>query len=207
MAKMCVMPLFVEWSLIAAICLFLTSLSIAIPTRSNTSLFADETRPICTGDNNWSKGRYDPNDCLQALFKLENTDFKHYRSRDFEFLVPGAKPRTKLDAIRLPRKYTFHTCTLVFAMMSSFSEYPLPGQSRRPMSYGGTDISKFSYLWSIAAWVDAHCIAKSKLLGWCTTGSDFDIGVFIVGTNSEIYQHIMKDLVLTNSSRSGAIDS
>ena len=145
---------------------------------------------------------WDPNDCLNALYKLEETDLRVYRSHDFEFLAIGATGETKHDKIRLPRKYTVDTCTLVIAMLSDFTEYSLPGQIRERKEYERSDVSKFSYLWSVAAWVDGHCPgARNPLFGWCATGEKFDIGVFFVATVSKFNKEVSVGLARGNTSQ------
>lgn len=190
-----------QWRFTAAIWLFLSSVNTAFPTTYNNNSLSSEAEPMCTKDTNWLNNFFDPNHCLDALYKLEDTDLQHYKTRDFEFLAPGAEARTRLNTIRLPRKYREKSCTIIFAMMSTLSEYPLPGQTRRISSYRKTDESKFSYLWSVAAWVDSACVDKGHSLGWCTTGSNLDIGVFFVATNSDIDKYITRTLFVANGNR------
>ncbi|KAI4195047.1 MAG: hypothetical protein LQ350_007429 [Teloschistes chrysophthalmus] len=150
----------------------------AHPLFLNTSL-SSELQPHCTNYATWMNGgSFNPNDCLLALEKLEDSDFKIYKSRDIEFLARGAKSRTNLGTVRLPRSYTKGSCTIIFAMLGTITEHILPGQVRDADEYGSTDVSKFSYLWSVSAWVDGNCIAKEGRLGWCATGRYSNIGVF-----------------------------
>lgn len=175
---------FARCKLYATFLLLLTSAITALPKVHNLT-DADETEPMCTDDTDFTGRSYNANDCLLAINKLEDTDYAFYRARDFEFLALGAVPRTDLDTIRLPRRYTVGTCTLVLAMLSTFPEYSLPGQVRQRRSYRASDRSKFTYLWSVAAWVDGRC-DKKGLMGWCATGAEFSIGVFMVATGSRI---------------------
>ena len=162
-----------------------------------------ETHPICTETIGWTSKSFDPNDCPKSLWKLEDTDLHFYRSRDFEFLGIGATGTTKLEKLRLPHKYTVGTCTLVFAMLSDFTDFSLPGQIRARKDYGHSEISKFSYLWSVASWVDGHCVgAKRPRLGWCATGENFNIGVFFVATESKFDKEVSRVLARENSSQS-----
>lgn len=171
-------------------CVFL-SLTHAHPLFLNTSL-SSELAPQCTNSKMWIDGRsFDPNHCFAALNKLEETDFRLYKSRDVEFLALGAKPQTKLDAVRLPRIYTSESCTIIVAMLVTIKDHFLPGQVRQADEYGTTDMSKFSYLWSIAAWIDGACVDKATNLGWCATGTHSDIGVFVVGTGSKVSRMIL----------------
>ncbi|KAL8779912.1 MAG: hypothetical protein Q9213_006709 [Squamulea squamosa] len=187
----------------ALLLLILVSVSIANPLSFNASL-SEETQPHCADDNDWNGGVVNPKDCLEALIKLESTDVKVYRTRDFEFLAPGARSRTSLDTIRLPRKYEVRTCTIVIAMLSSIAEDVLPGQERQVYEYGNTDKSKFSYLWSIAGWVDGACVVHKKL-GWCATGINSNIGVFVVGTRSRMNRILSRIQLLDNSNQGAAI--
>lgn len=171
-------------------CVFL-SLTHAYPSFLNTSL-SSELAPQCINSKMWMDGgSFDPSHCYAALNKLEDTDFRLYKSRDIEFLAPGAIPQTKLDAVRLPRIYTSESCTIIVAMLGTIKEHFLPGQVRQAEEYGTTDLSKFSYLWSIAAWIDGSCVAKEAYLGWCATGTHSDIGVFVVGTESKVSRMIL----------------
>ncbi|CAL8577468.1 hypothetical protein XPA_003296 [Xanthoria parietina] len=174
----------------------------AHPAFLNTTL-SDELHPQCTDSNDWmNAGYFNPNHCLDALNKLEDTDFKLYKSRDIEFLAPGAKSRTDLDTVRLPRRYTSEGCTIIIAMLSTITENFLPGQVRQADEYSHTDRSKFSYLWSIAAWVDGSCVSKASMLGWCATGAHSSIGIFTVGTKSKVNRIISSGLLLGNTNRS-----
>ncbi|KAI4267735.1 MAG: hypothetical protein L6R38_008123 [Xanthoria sp. 2 TBL-2021] len=182
-------------------CVFV-SVTQAHPLFLNTTL-SDELHPQCTDSNDWMNGGFfNPNHCLDALGKLEHTDLKLYKSRDIEFLAPGAKSRTNLDTVRLPRRYTSESCTIIIAMLSTITEHFLPGQVRQADEYGNTDRSKFSYLWSIAAWLDGTCVSKASMLGWCATGTHSNIGVFVVGTKSKVNTIISSGLLLGNTNRS-----
>ena len=85
-------------------------------------------------------------------------------------------------------------------MLSTIHEHILPGQERQVDEYDATDQSKFSFLYSIASWIDKSCVSKAARLGWCATGANLDIGVFVVGTNSKVYH------VLTRGLLAGGID-
>ena len=192
---------FLRWRLNATIFLLLASLIGALPKTHNLTI--DEAHPMCTDSTGFTGRVYYPDDCLAALHKLESTDLFVYRARDFEFLTTDAEPTTDLDNIRLPRKYTVGTCTLVIAMLSTFPQFSLPGQVRLKKDYGTSERSKFSYLWSVAAWVDRSCLAnKLPLLGWCATGARLDIGVFMVATGSNIDGWMGRSRVRGNSSSS-----
>ncbi|KAL8966824.1 MAG: hypothetical protein Q9183_003194 [Haloplaca sp. 2 TL-2023] len=181
------------------LCYLLLSIAQALPPSFNASL-GDEAHPQCTPSQDWVHGLLNPNHCLDALQKFSETDYKLYRFRDIEFLAAGAKPRADLDTVRLPRKYTSESCTIVIAMLSTIHEHILPGQVRQADEYDATDQSKFSFLYSIAAWIDKTCVSKVATLGWCATGRDLDIGVFVVGTKSKVYH------VLTRGLLGGGID-
>lgn len=158
----------------------------ASPMASNSSLSDDEHQPMCTNTFDWTGRVYNSNDCLDALHRLHDTDLKIYRTRELEFLAPGAEPRSNLPAIRTPRRHTVGSCTLVIAMLSTFPPLSLPGQVIRRRPYASTDISRFSYLWSVASWLDDTCIHKGKMLGWVATGRNFDVGVFAWATASDM---------------------
>ncbi|KAL8673564.1 MAG: hypothetical protein Q9168_002018 [Polycauliona sp. 1 TL-2023] len=173
----------------------------------NTTYLSAEKNPQCTPSTSWMKnGHFNPNDCLPALHKLEDTDLKIFKTRNIEFLAPGAVPRTKLDAVRLPRIYSFESCSIVISMLSTITEDFLPGQERQVTEYGSTDVSKFSYLWSVAAWVDGTCVVKTAGLGWCATGLHGDVGVFLVGTTSPVYNIILRGRTVGGNGRGGGRD-
>lgn len=152
----------------------------------------------------WTKGFFNPNHCLDALTKFEHTDFKLYKFRDFEFLAPGTKSRTNLDTVRLPRRYTSESCTILIAMLSTIHEHFLPGQIKQAEEYGNTDVSKFSFLFSVAAWVNSGCVSKAAMLGWCATGLHSDIGVFMVRIKSNVHRIVSGGLLLCNTDRSSS---
>ncbi|KAL8906906.1 MAG: hypothetical protein Q9171_006074 [Xanthocarpia ochracea] len=205
MAKSNLIPQIAYWKFNALLYSIIISNTLARPLSYNAS-FSDELKPHCTDSTDWTAAFYNPNHCLDALQKLEDTDYKVHQSRDLEFLAPGAKSRTSLSAVRLPRKYTSGTCTIIIAMLSTIVEDILPGQVHQAQEYGTTDVSKFSYLWSIAAWVDRHCVNKNSYLGWCATGRNGDIGVFTVATKSEMNRILSSVLLLGNTSRSADPD-
>lgn len=185
----------------ALLCCILSRIIQAHPLLLNTSL-SSELQPHCTNFATWrSGGSFKPDNCLSALEKLEDTDFKTYKSRDIEFLALGAKSRTNLGTVRLPRSYTIHDCTIIVAMLSTITEHILPGQVRQVDEYGSTDVSKFSYLWSVAAWVDGNCVSKEGSLGWCATGRHSNIGVFVVGTESKVHRMISRGLLVSNTTQ------
>ena len=173
----------------------------AIPKSHNIS-GSSEGHPMCNDFMSWTTKGYDPNDCLKSLERLEDTDYRFYRSQDFEFLAIGATGKTKYQKVRLPRKYSVGTCTLIIAMLSDFGDHTLPGQIRGRKEYGISEVSKFSYLRSVAAWVDSQCIDNERSrLGWCATGERFDIGVFFVATASKFNKEVSRRFAGGNSSQ------
>ncbi|KAL9631258.1 MAG: hypothetical protein Q9204_004311 [Flavoplaca sp. TL-2023a] len=187
-------------------CIIFSSLTQAHPLSLNTSL-SSELIPQCTSSVDWMNDRYfNPNHCLDALYKLENTDLRVYKSRDIEFLALGAKPRTTLPGIRLPRRYTSEGCTIVIAMLSTITENFLPAQEKQVDEYAITDVSKFSYLWSIAAWIDGKCVSHASSLGWCATGLQQSIGVIMLGTQSKANGFIPGGPTLNNLNRNASRD-
>lgn len=194
------------WHLTFLLCCIFSSLTRAHPLYFNTTPSA-ELNPQCTNSVDWMNDRYfNPNHCLDALHKLEETDLRIYKSRDIEFLALGAKPRTKLPGIRLPRRYTSEGCTIVIAMLSTITENFLPAQEKQVDEYAITDVSKFSYLWSIAAWIDGKCVTKDLSLGWCATGLQESIGVITVGTRSKAIGFIPGGPTLSNLNRNSSRD-
>ena len=160
------------------------TLSVAAIPPSYSIIRSDEHHPMCTNGFDWAGAMYDPNDCLRAVERLEDTDLKFFKSIELEFLAPGATRTSSLPTIRTPRKYTVDSCTLVIAMLSTLPPLSLPGQTRRRQPYAPSDTSRFSYIRSISSWVDRTCIEKSEKLGWCATGENYDIGVFLWSTAS-----------------------
>ena len=184
------------WNCPAALWLFLALSVAAFPTSSGL-IRSSENHPMCTNDYDWTGAAYDPNDCLSAVERLENTDLKVFKSIEFEFLAPGATRRSSLPTIRTPRRYTVNSCTLVIAMLSTLPPWSLPGHERPRQPYAPSDTSRFSYLRSISSWVDKTCLEGDKMLGWCATGKNFDIGVFIWSTASAMN----KEILSSNSSQ------
>ena len=178
-----------SWNCLASLWLFLALSVAAVPT-SYSLIRSGEDHPICTKDYDWTGAMYDPNDCWSAVERLEKTDLKFFKSIELEFLAPGATRRTSLPTIRTPRKYTVDSCTLVIAMLSTLPPWSLPGQKRRRQPYAPSDTSRFSYLRSISSWVDGTCLEDSLMLGWCATGENYDIGVFLWSTASAMNKGI-----------------
>ena len=178
-----------SWNCQVALCLFLALSVAAIPTSYNF-IRSGEGHPICTSDYEWIGPQLDPNDCLSAVERLENTDFKFFKSIEIEFLAPGATRMSRLPTLRTPRKYTFDSCTLVIAMLSTLPPRSLPGQIRRRRPYAPSDTSTFSYLRSISSWVDRTCVERDEMMGWCATGENYDIGVFVWSTVSPMNRRI-----------------
>ena len=86
-------------------------------------------------------------------------------------------------------------------MLANFGDLTLPGQTREREEYSTTDVSKFSYLLSVASWVDGTCVAaKNAALGWCSTGEEFSIGVFFAATGSVFDKETGKVLLRGNGS-------
>ncbi|KAL8999569.1 MAG: hypothetical protein Q9169_001658 [Polycauliona sp. 2 TL-2023] len=200
-------PSSAPWKLTALLYSIFAILTQAHPSSLNTTLSA-ELNPQCTNSIAWMKnGYFSPNDCLLALEKLEDTDFKIYKTRNIEFLAPGAVPKTKLPAVRLPRRYEAGSCSIVIAMLITITEDFLPGQERQVDEYAATDVSKFSYLWSIAGWIDGTCVSKASRLGWCATGMRSSIGVFAVGTDSKANGLIPGRALVGNMDPSASVDA
>lgn len=194
------------WKLTSLLFCILSPIIQAHPLLSLNISLSSEITPQCTNLNIWTNGgSFNPDHCLQALYKIEDTDYKFYQTRDIEFLAQGAKRRTNLNAVRLPRRYTFDSCTIIVAMLSTITEHILPGQVRQADEYGSTDVSRFSYLLSIASWVDGLCVSQQESFGWCATGKHKDIGVFVVGTESRVYRIISRSLLVSNINRGASI--
>ena len=179
-----------RWNCQVTFWLFLALSVAAIPTSYNI-IRSDEHHPMCTNDYDWTGAMYDPNDCLSAVQRLENTDLKFFKTIELEFLAPGATRTSSLPTIRTPRKYTVGSCTLVIAMLSTLPPWSLPGQRRRRQPYAPSDTSRFSYIRSISSWVDRTCLEEGKQLGWCATGENYDIGVFIWSTASTMNKEVI----------------
>lgn len=199
-------PLFTRSKLNGAIFLLIVLVGVAKSMAINLTL-PSEHGPMCTAEYEWTGKSYDPNDCLRALHRLEDTDFVYHKAREFEFLSYGAEPKTNLPRIRLPRRYTVGSCEIVIAMISTFPPNSLPGQTFRTKPYESTDISRFSYLWSIAAWLDATCLDKANHLGWVATGQNYDIGVFVWATGSSIGKRTTQNSIYRHSNSTRLLDA
>ena len=93
-------------------------------------------------------------------------------------------------------------------MLSDFGDHSLPGQIRTRKEYRTSEVSKFSYLLSVAAWVDSQCVdGKKPRMGWCATGERFDIGVFFAATASRFNKEVSPRLARGNSSQGPWRDS
>lgn len=86
------------------------------PLFNATSLNASHYKSNCAptdDDEAWysvpaeQKWRYDTT-CYEAV-KLFHKEQQRYDVKEFEFLAPEAKPKTKLTTMQTPRRYTFGT--------------------------------------------------------------------------------------------------
>ena len=180
----------------------------AYPTSTNLST-SGETYPMCTTRLEWLTRSYDPNDCVEALYRLEDTDYKQRKALDIDFLAPGAAPSTfdHIHYVRTPLRYTVRSCTLVIAMLSTFPAMSLPHQVERRTPYAERDRSKFTHIRSVASWVDSICIGHGGALGWCATGANHDIGVLFVATDSNMNREIQNTILKWNSSHNANLNS
>ena len=161
------------------------------PLLNVTSLNAGHYGSNCVPTNNdeaWysvpkeAKWRYDST-CYEAV-KLFQKEQQRYDAEGFEFLAPGAQPKTKLRTMLTPRRYSFGmpstfaanvgvlnsltsemktpgglwnpSCTVVVAMLNFASPGQLPNQPPGP--FQPTDVTNFEDLVDAGGEVLAECI-------------------------------------------------
>ena len=140
--------------------------------------------PYCTDSLDWYGGNYVEEDCVDAISRLQHTDYLQHGRRNFEFLAPGAKPAYGLPAFQTPKRYTARSCTLVIAMLTTFTPGLLPDEPPR-LPQGMSDVTSFANLWTAARTIDHSCIGTHGSFGWAIEGRvNHGIGVFLWGTAS-----------------------
>ena len=93
------------------------------PPLNATSLNASHYDPNCAprdDDEAWysvpkeMKWRYDTT-CYEAI-KLFHKEQRRHDAQEFEFLAPGAQPKTKLTTMQTPRRYSYGTLSTFAAL-------------------------------------------------------------------------------------------
>ena len=90
------------------------------------------------------------------------------RSQEYEFLYPGAAPRTKLPTIMTLRKYVHNSCVVTIATLDQFIPEELPG-SDPSKKYEETDVALLEDAWYAASTVDFACLQHGSA-GWIAFG-------------------------------------
>ena len=150
-------------------------------------------QPHCTDSIDWFGTSYLEEDCVDAIARLQHTDYIDYGQRTFEFLAPGARAVYGLPAFQTPKRYTARSCTVVIAMLATFAPGLIPDEPPR-LPYGLSDITSFATIWSAARAVDHLCIGVHGRLGWVMAGRvNHGIGVFVWATKSAMNRLLQED--------------
>ena len=157
-----------------------------LPDRHHT----DQPMYGCSSSMDWMGDGYSNRDCLAVVQRLYFVEVSKHRDQEFEFLAPGARPRSRRPVMQTPRRYTvgqlLHAprllgfnfadctagkCTLAIVMLENFTGRILPGEDpQRPLEVLETDIASFTDLWLTADLVEACCLGPERHPGWAPAG-------------------------------------
>lgn len=173
-------------------------LSMAIIFWSIGSIFAvtaasnDAGYPICTTSDRWLTLMFDKEDCEQAAIDFAITDRAEYGDRMYEFLDDGTPQTTRFGRVVIPRRYTYGTCTIVVAMLRSVpNPTSLPGDPSGP--FENTDVLSFNAIYDSIRRILHDCETTHTFMGrtgWDRLGRHGSVGVFVLGTRSQMNRSI-----------------
>ena len=144
----------------------------------------------CADSIDWTGNGYFEGDCVDAIAKLQHTDFAEHGEIAFEFLAPGARPVYGFPPVQTPRRYRHASCTVVIAMLNTFQPGLLPEEPPR-LPYGYSDVASFADLWSAVRAVDHLCVGTHESLGWAMEGKiNHGIGIFLWSTASTMNRYV-----------------
>lgn len=144
----------------------------------------------CTDSRDWIGQGYFEADCVDAIAKLQHTDFSRHGEIAYEFLAPGARPVYGFPAVQTPKRYRSASCTVVIAMLKTFQPGLLPDEPPR-LPYGYSDVTSFAELWSAVRAIDHLCVGPHRGLGWAMEGHiNHAIGIFLLSTASNMNRDV-----------------
>ena len=157
--------------------LLIPCLSFLIPTVAmpfSTNITALLTLPTnndisrqCTSAHTWIGSTFHQRDCNSAIDRIF-AEAMERRSQEYEFLSPGAAPKTSLPTITTPRRYSHGSCVVTIAMLNQFRPGELPG-SDSGERYEETGVALLESAWYAALTVDLACLQYGRA-GWNAMG-------------------------------------
>ena len=172
-----------------------TNLSAAKPANGLNSTQAIR----CTKKPTWMSPQFNKEDCNSALLYLYMEEMYDlgWMQTSFEFLDKRAAATTDLKKQWMPRKYVFRmfnlhggeaassiygvvtanstnseSCAIGIAMTGAFPSKELPyGRRVRLLS----DVATWKYVYQSAEAVYRHCVERSDIPGWLSTGKRYSI--------------------------------
>lgn len=125
--------------------------------------------------------------CLEAISFFQRALTQKVPDQLFEFRSYSIPPHYGLPSIVTPSKYTFRSCAIVIATLSSIpAAYLPPGADRRP--YPPSDIETFATLQSAILRIEGVCMRYAPALaggGWLPVGQKNQaLGLFIWSRDS-----------------------
>lgn len=161
-------------------------------------------QPHCTDSLDWFGASYLEEDCVDAIARLQHTDYIDHGQKTFEFLAPGASAVYGLPAFQTPKRYTARSCTVVIAMLATFTPGLIPDEPPR-LPHGTSDVTSFASIWSAARAVGHLCSGTHGRLGWAMAGRvNHGIGVFVWATKSAMNRLVPIDGLAMLNQRTNA---
>ena len=154
-------------------CLSFLISTVAIPFSTNitapilTLPTNDDISRQCTSRRTWIGHEFRQSDCISATDRIF-TEAMGRRGQEYEFLSPGAAPKTSLPKIMTPRKYSHDSCVATIAMLNQFKPRELPGSDIWD-NYEETDVALLENAWYAALTVDFACLQYDSA-GWIAMG-------------------------------------
>lgn len=158
---------------------------------------SNELDTYCTRYPAWLSPSFAREDCLEAIERLQYSDYATYTNRRLEFSNRETQRTTRFPKIDTPRRYTISTCTIFVAMLWDFPDQPplppLPGAASHPGPFEKSQVTSFKALYLTAKAVVLNCYGLPHTpVGWqpAGLGEKLNIGVFVMATDSLLAQNI-----------------
>ena len=141
----------------------------------------------CVGSPHWVGSGIIHEHCLEAIAFFHRALTQKDTDQLFEFRSHSIPPHYGIPSILTPSKYTFRSCAVVIATLSSIpAPYLPPGADRWP--YPPSDVENLTTFYSAVMRVEGVCIRYAPHLsegGWLPAGQKNQaLGLFIWSRNS-----------------------
>ena len=163
----------VRTNLLLIRCLSFLISTVAIPFSTNitapllTLPTNNDISKQCTSARTWIGPAFRHSDCITAIDRIFREAMER-GGQEYEFLYPGAAPKTSLPTIMTPRKYIHNSCVVTIATLDQFVSEELPG-SDPSKKYEETDVALLEDAWYAASTVDFACLQYGRA-GWIAMG-------------------------------------